>query len=172
MERWIERVLVAARWLLAPLYLGLALLLLLFWVQFFHELADAFLVAHEASSEHLIIVSLTLVDLALIAGLIVMVMLSGYENYLSRLDITRISAKFSWLATLDSGSIKVKLAVTIVAISAIDLLKVFLEIDEVPNDKLLWRVIIHLTFVISALALAALDRLSNVTHKIDADHGN
>jgi len=165
MERWIERVLIAARWALVPLYLGLGLLLLLFSVQFFRELVAATLTIHAGSTEHLIIVALTLVDLALIAGLIVMVMLSGYENYVSRLDIARISAEFSWLAKLDAGSIKVKVAVTIVAISAIDLLKAFLEIDEVPNDKLLWRVILHLTFVVSAVALAALDHLSNATHR-------
>jgi uncharacterized protein (TIGR00645 family) len=165
MERWIERVLVAARWALVPLYLGLALLLLLFSVQFFRELVSAGLHLHDSSTEHLIIEALTLVDLALIAGLIVMVMLSGYENYVSRLDVTRVSAKFSWLAKLDTGSIKVKVAVTIVAISAIDLLKVFLEIEDIADDKLLWRVILHLTFVISAVALAALDHLSNLTHR-------
>ena len=165
MERWIERILVAARWALVPLYLGLGLLLLLFSVQFFRELLAALLGLESGSTEHLIVVALTLVDLALIAGLIVMVMLSGYENYVSRLDVTRISAEFSWLAKLDAGSIKVKVAVTIVAISAIDLLKAFLEIDDVSDDKLLWRVVLHLTFVVSAVALAALDHLSNAAHR-------
>ena len=165
MERWIERILVAARWVLVPLYLGLALMLLLFVVQFFRELVAAALTIHHGDTEHLIITSLTLVDLALIAGLVLMVMLSGYENYVSRLDLTRISAEFSWLAKLDAGSIKVKLAVTMVAISAIDLLKALLEIDEVADDKMFWRVIVQLTFVVSAAGLAWLDHLSNATHR-------
>src|SRR5436305_575249 len=122
MERLVERTLVAARWLLAPLYLGLALLLMLFIVQFFQDLWHATLGVLEASKAQLIIEALGMVDLALVASLIVMVMLSSYENYLSRLDIERVSAQLTWLAKLDAGSIKVKVAVAIVVISAIDLL--------------------------------------------------
>jgi uncharacterized protein (TIGR00645 family) len=92
-------------------------------------------------------------------------MLSSYENYLSRLDIERVSAQLVWLAKLDAGSIKVKVAVAIVVISAIDLLQAFLEIEDVADDKLLWRVIVHLTFVASALSLAWLDRITVKTHE-------
>jgi uncharacterized protein (TIGR00645 family) len=165
MERLVERTLIAARWLLAPLYLGLALLLVLFIVQFFQDLWRAALGVLETSKAQLIIEALGMVDLALVASLIVMVMLSSYENYLSRLDIERVSAQLVWLAKLDAGSIKVKVAVAIVVISAIDLLQAFLEIEDVANDKLLWRVIVHLTFVTSALALAWLDRITATGHE-------
>jgi uncharacterized protein (TIGR00645 family) len=165
MERLVERTLVAARWLLAPLYLGLALLLVLFIVQFFQDLWHASLGVLEASKAQLIIEALGMVDLALVASLIVMVMLSSYANYLSRLDIERVSAQLIWLAKLDAGSIKVKVAVAIVVISAIDLLQAFLEIEDIANDKLLWRVIVHLTFVTSALALAWLDRITVKAHE-------
>lgn len=165
MERLIERTLIAARWLLAPIYLGLALLLVLFVVQFFQDLWHAALGVAETTHAQLIVEALGMVDLALVASLIVMVMLSSYENYLSRLELESVSAQLGWLAKLDAGSVKVKVAIAIVVISAIDLLKAFLEIEDVANDKLLWRVIVHLTFVTSALALAWLDRLTAKAHE-------
>jgi uncharacterized protein (TIGR00645 family) len=165
MERLIERVLVAARWLLVPLYLGLALLLLLFIFQFFTVLWEtAFTLLHAPRSQ-LIIASLGLVDLVLVASLIVMVMLSSYANYVSRLNMEGVATQISWLAKLDAGSIKVKVMVAIVTISAIDLLQAFLGIEDVADDKLLWRVIVHLTFVVSAIALAGLDRLTIKSHE-------
>jgi uncharacterized protein (TIGR00645 family) len=165
MDRLIERTLIAARWLLAPIYLGLALLLILFVVQFYQDLWQAARGLIEASHAQLIIEALGMVDLALVASLIVMVMLSGYENYLSRLDIASVSQQLGWLAKLDAGSVKVKVATVVVVIAAIDLLKAFLEIDDIADDKLLWRVIVVLTFVASALALAWLDRLTEKAHE-------
>jgi uncharacterized protein (TIGR00645 family) len=165
MERLIERTLIAARWLLAPLYLGLALLLVLFILQFFQNLWHATLGVVGATHTQLIVDALSMVDLALVASLIVIVMLSSYENFISRLDLESVSVQLGWLAKLDAGSVKVKIAVAIVVISAIDLLQAFLEIEDIANDKLLWRVIVHLTFVVSALALAWLDRLTARTHE-------
>jgi uncharacterized protein (TIGR00645 family) len=165
MDRLIERTLIAARWLLAPIYLGLALLLILFVVQFFQDLWHAARGVMESGRAQLIIEALGMVDLALVASLIVMVMLSSYENYLSRLDIASVSQQLGWLAKLDAGSVKVKVAVAIVVIAAIDLLQAFLEIEDVANDKLLWRVIVVLTFIASALGLAWLDRLTAKAHE-------
>jgi uncharacterized protein (TIGR00645 family) len=165
MERLIERTLIAARWLLAPLYLGLALLLVLFIVQFFQNLWHATLGVIGTTHTELIIDALSMVDLALVASLIEIVMLSGYVNFISRLDLESVSVQLGWLAKLDAGSVKVKIAVAIVVISAIDLLQAFLEIEDIANDKLLWRVIVHLTFVVSALALACLDRLTARPHE-------
>ena len=160
MERLIERMLFAARWLLVPLYLGLALLLLLFAVHFFRELWHIAERLAELREVDLILGALTLVDLTLIAGLIVMVTLSGYENFVSKLDIGATEATIGWLGKLDTGSLKLKLAATIVAISAIQLLKVFMEIEQMGNDKIILMIAIHLTFVVSALLLALTDRLS------------
>ena len=164
MDRLIERTLIAARWLLAPLYLGLALLLVLFIVQFFQDLWHAARGVIEASHTKLIFEALGMVDLALVASLIVIVMLSSYENYVSQLDIASVSKQLGWLAKLDVGSVKVRVAVAIVVIAAIDLLKAFLEIEDIADDKLLWRVIILLTFIASALGLAWLDRLTEKGH--------
>ncbi|MGH7126238.1 MAG: TIGR00645 family protein [Stellaceae bacterium] len=165
MESLIERTLIAARWLLAPIYLGLALLLILFVVQFFQDLWHAAQGVIEATHSQLIVNALGMVDLALVASLIVMVMLSSYANYLSRLDIASVSRQLGWLAKLDAGSVKVKVAVAIVVISMIDLLQAFLEIEDIADDKLLWRVIVVLTFVTTALGLAWLDRLTAKGHE-------
>jgi uncharacterized protein (TIGR00645 family) len=108
----------------------------------------------------LVLVVLSLVDLALVGGLLVMVMLSGYENFVSQIDIEEGKEKLSWLGKLDSGSLKQKVAAAIVAISSIHLLKAFMNAQQIDNDKLKWYVIIHLTFVLSALGMAYVDRMN------------
>ena len=158
MERAFERILFAMRWLLAPLYLGLGLLLVLFAFQFFRELIHIFEVAPTLLEVDLILMALTLIDLTLVASLIVMVMLSGYENFVSKLDIGETEKSLAWLGKLDAGSLKIKVAASIVAISSIHLLKAFMNFQSVPNDKLIMLIVTHLTFVVSALLLAIMDR--------------
>ena len=107
-------------------------------------------------------------DLALVSSLIVMVMLSGYENFVSRIEVaTEESEKLGWLGKLDAGTLKLKVAASIVAISSIHLLKVFMDAATVPNDKIMWYVLLHLTFVISAVLLAVLDRLAFASHRAE-----
>ena len=98
--------------------------------------------------------------MGLVGGLLVMVMFSGYENYVSSIDIEKDAERLSWLGKLDTGSLKNKVAAAIVAISSIHLLRIFMGIQEIANDKLVWYVIIHLTFVLSALVMAFIDRFS------------
>ena len=160
LEKLIEQTLFASRWLLAPLYLGLALFLLIIVVDFFRELLHAAMGLGGHSGTDVILLGLSLVDLTLVAGLIVMVMLSGYENFVSRLDIEATEKNLSWLGKLDAGSLKLKVAASIVAISSINLLRAFMDAVEMPDDKLMWLVIIHLTFVASAFALTVMERMS------------
>jgi uncharacterized protein (TIGR00645 family) len=163
-ERALERVLFASRWLLVPLYLGLGLLLVAFSVHLVRELIAVALHALTGRDVDLIVATLTLVDLTLVAGLVVMVMLSGYENFVSKLDIAAASQSVAWLGKLDAGSLKVKVLIAIVTISAVQLLKAFMDVGDYPDDKLLWMVVIHLTFVVSAIAIAAMDRLTAAHH--------
>jgi uncharacterized protein (TIGR00645 family) len=160
MERFIERVLFASRWLLAPLYLGLALVLLLFIGAFFVEIAHLGHALVSGGDQHLTLAALKLLDLVLVASLVVMVMISGFENFVAKITLGADQQRLSWLTELDTGSIKVKILGSIAVISAIYLLEQFLDIEEVPEGKLLWLVVIHLTFVVSALGLALLDRLA------------
>ena len=164
MEKLLERTMYAARWILAPIYLGLSLALVALGIKFFQELFHILPNILSIKESDLILVVLALIDVALVGGLMVMVMFSGYENFVSRLDIEGDSEKLSWLGKVDSGSLKNKVAASIVAISSIHLLKIFVNADNVANDKLLWYVIIHLTFVASAFAMGVLDKMTRNNH--------
>ena len=160
MERALENLLYASRWMLPPIYLGLSLALLLLGVKFFQEALHTLPLVLQMKEAVLVLVTLSLVDMALVGGLLVMVMLSGYENFVSRIDGPEEQEKLSWLGKQDSGSVKQKLAASIVAISSIHLLKAFMAIPGTSNDKLMWYVIIHMTFVLSALGMAFVDQLN------------
>ncbi|HHJ4328316.1 TPA: TIGR00645 family protein, partial [Klebsiella pneumoniae] len=112
----------------------------------------------------LILLLLALIDMALVGGLLVMVMISGYENFVSQLDIDDNKEKLNWLGKMDSGSLKMKVAASIVAISSIHLLKVFMGAKNYQEHELMWYVIIHLTFVASAFAMGYLDKLTKHDH--------
>ncbi len=159
-EQILERTLYASRWLLAPIFLGLSLALLALGIKFFQELVHLLPMVLETSESDLVLTVLALVDLALVGSLLVMVMFSGYENFVSQLDIHEGSEKLGWLGKLDSGTLKLKVAASIVAISSIHLLRIFVNAHQIDNDKLLWYVVLHLTFVISALLVAYMDRLT------------
>ncbi len=160
MERTFENLLYASRWLLAPIYIGLSLALLALGIKFFQEVVHVMPAIFEIKESDLVLITLSLVDIALVGGLIVMVMLSGYENFVSAIDIKEGAEKLDWLGKLDAGSLKQKVAASIVAISSIHLLKAFMNAPQIDNDKLMWYVIIHMTFVLSALGMALVDRLN------------
>ena len=163
----VEKTLFASRWLLCPLYIGLAFLLLLFSIHFFRQLIDLAIRAFSVTETNSVVEALTLIDLALAGGLVVMIMLSGYEILSTKLDIADAEKSISWLGKLDTGTLKLKVSATIVTISAVQLLKAYLEINAVANDKLLWMVVIHLTFVVSALLLTVMDRLLGAGNGIE-----
>ena len=160
MERVLENMLYASRWLLAPIYMGLSLALILLGLKFFQEVLHTVPLVLQMKEADLVLVVLSLVDMALVGGLLVMVMFSGYENFISRIDVAEGTEKLAWLGKLDSGSLKQKVAASIVAISSIHLLRAFMSVHSIPNDKLMWLVIIHMTFVLSALGMAYVDRMN------------
>lgn len=156
----LERLMYASRWILAPMYFGLSLVLLALSLKFFQELYHLLPHLLEVNETDLILKLLTLIDLTLVGSLIVIVMFSGYENFISQLDISETTEKLEWLGTHDYGSLKMKVASSIVAISSIQLLKVFMNIEATDNGKLMWYVLIHLTLVLSALFMGYLEKLA------------
>lgn len=174
MESLIEKALYASRWLMAPIYLGLSILLLVLAVKFFQEFIHIVPKLLEMPEQTLILKILTLVDLTLVGSLVVMVMFSGYENFVSKIDISEGTEKLSWLGKMDSGSLKLKLSASIVSISAIHLLKAYMEFDpssgsiEASESKVMWLLILHMGFVLSALTMAYMDKLER---KTKAEHG-
>ncbi|KAB8305847.1 TIGR00645 family protein [Erwinia endophytica] len=160
MERFTENLIYAARWFLAPIYLGLSLGLLALVIKFFQEAFHLLPNVLAMAENDLVLVLLSMIDLTLVGGLLVMVMLSGYENFVSKLDIAEQKEKLSWLGKMDSGSLKNKVAASIVAISSIHLLRVFMDANNIPDNKLMWYVILHLAFVLSAFVMGYLDSMS------------
>jgi uncharacterized protein (TIGR00645 family) len=170
-ERIIELALYSSRWLQAPLYVGLIVTLVVLVIKFFGELLHLTAITWSAGESDIVLYVLTLVDIVMVANLIVMVMISGYENFVSRIDVASASEKLAWFGKLDHGSLKIKLASSIVAISAIHLLKAFLNAEVIGNDKLVLLIAMHLTFVVSALLLALIDRVAIVKEdKIPPDN--
>ena len=164
MERFLENAMYASRWLLAPVYFGLSLGLIALTIKFFQEIFHILPHIFSVSESDMILTLLSLVDMTLVGGLLVMVMFSGYENFVSQLDIYEGKENLSWLGIMDATSLKNKVAASIVAISSIHLLRVFMDAKNVPDNKLMWYVIIHLTFVLSAFVMGYLDRLTKVKH--------
>jgi uncharacterized protein (TIGR00645 family) len=158
LELLIERLILASRWILVVFYVGLGAALAIYAVSFaikFFEIATTVFVLDE---NEMILAMLALIDAALVASLLVMVMISSYENFVGRFDEAG-TTELTWLGKLDSGSLKIKVASSIVAISSIHLLQVFLNIQQYSNDKILWLTALHLTFVVSALMLGYLEKI-------------
>jgi len=164
-EQFLERFILLSRWLLVPIYLALIAVLVLFTIKAFQELVHLFAVIMTASEVELVLAALALIDMVLVANLLVMVILSSYETFVSNLDVTEDQEKPTWLGKVDAATLKVKLAVAIVAISSIHLLKAFMNTDGQDSERLFWLVITHLTFVISAFLMAVIDRVAFAQHR-------
>ena len=169
LELGIEWIIMASRWLQAPLYVGLVFVLGVVVVKFPFKIWDLMSKALSADESDLILMVLSLVDLIMVANLVVMVIISGYENFVSHIEADDTIDRLSWFGKLDAGSLKIKLASSIVAISSIHLLQRFLEAGDFDNAKLYALVVMHMAFVVSALMLTYIDRLSG-HKKADADH--
>ena len=157
-ESFLERLLFASRWLLAPFYLGLVgaivVLLWYFGVEFLHLLA---VLIHGGGS--VVVSVLSLVDLVLVANLLIIIIFAGYENFVSKIDTGDNEDRPDWMGHVDFAGLKMKLIGSIIAISGIDLLKAFVAVDNPNNEQLAWKVGIHVTFVFSGLMFAIMDWL-------------
>ncbi|MDH6232343.1 uncharacterized protein (TIGR00645 family) [Mesorhizobium soli] len=161
LEHAIESIILASRWLLVAFYLGLAVALAIYALSFGKKLFEFVTKVMVMGDTDTILKILGLIDAALVASLVVMVIISGYENFVSRFD--NHDGEVHWLGTIDVGSLKIKVASTIVAISSIHLLQVFLNHASYTSDQLMWLTLMHLAFVVSALILAYIDRLTGLT---------
>ncbi len=154
----IERAMLASRWALIVFYFGLAFALVMYGASFAYKCIKLAMNIFVLSDNEVILAMLGLIDACLVASLMVMVMLTGYENYVSRLE--RAEGELTWLGKIDTGSLKVKIASSIVAISSIHLLQVFLNAEHYDNQKIMWATLIHLAFVASAFTLAVVDKIA------------
>ena len=167
-ELILELGLFRSRWLMAPFYVGLvvalAALLVVFVNEAIHELAHVFTM----SPEQAILMVLSLIDLSLAGNLLLIVIFSGYENFVSKIDTGDHEDRPGWMGTVDFSGLKMKLIASIVAISAIALLRAFMKLgegDPIPDRTLGWMVGIHVTFVVSGVFLALMDLVAGKTEK-------
>ena len=156
-EHALENILFASRWLMAPFYLGLVLALMALLVLFTEEIWNEVPGLLSLTETHVIVWVLSLIDLSLAANLLIMVIFSGYENFVSKIEVADHPDRPAWMGKVDFSAMKLKLVASIVAISAIHLLKAFMEVATTDKTDLLWMVIIHLVFVVSGVLLALMD---------------
>ena len=159
LELAIERGLFMSRWLMAPMYIGLVGGLFLLLYTFGMELVHLFSHLTDLTQNDVILGILSLIDLSLAGNLILIVIFSGYENFVSKINTGGHEDQFEWKGTVDFSALKLKLIASIVAISGIHLLKVFMDVGKVSESQIMWMVIIHVVFVVSGVLLALMDRI-------------
>lgn len=163
-ERMLEKFLFTSRWLLAPFYVALVFALAGLLFKALQELWHFILHVFTASDSDIILAVLSLIDLTLTGSLIIIVIFSGYENFVSKIDQDAHRDWPEWMGKIDFTGLKLKLLSSIVAISAIQLLKAFMNVKNNSDRDLMWLVIIHVVFVASGLILAFTDRISGESH--------
>lgn len=165
MEQPIERGIFYSRWLLAPFYIGLIGALAGLLVTFCQELWHFLQTILSIDANDAILASLSLIDLALAGNLLIIVIFSGYENFVSKIDVADADDKLDWRGKVDFTGLKLKLIASIVAISGIHLLKVFMDIPKYTDEQIRWMIIIHCVFVASGVMLALMDYLVSKSKK-------
>ncbi len=163
-EHALEQLMFQSRWLLAPLYVGLVAALGMIGWRFAQELLHALPHLINGDGGDIILIVLGLVDLTMVGNLVLMVIFSGYENFVSKIDVHGHADRPDWMGKLDFSGLKVKLIASIVAISSIQVLKTFMHVKDMSDRDLMWMVAIHITFILSGVLLATMDLLVKKAH--------
>ncbi len=159
-EKALEALIFRSRWLLAPFYVGLIGALIMLLMKFGQEFVHLAPTVFQASESDLIMAILTLIDMSLIANLMLIIIFSGYENFVSKIDVGEHVDRPEWMGKVDFTGLKIKLIGSIVAISGIELLKAFVNVEVISDRQLAWKVGIHLVFVVSGVLFALMDRIN------------
>jgi uncharacterized protein (TIGR00645 family) len=162
-ERRIPQLIFASRWLQAPLYLGLVVVLGVYVYEFGISLSHLVMQANTLNETTVMLHALDLIDVVMIANLLIMVIIGGYETFVSRLNLKAHRDSPDWLDEVNAGTLKIKLALSLVSISSIHLLRTFIDPSLKDNYTIMWQVIIHVTLVLSALSIAFSNKL--IGHK-------
>lgn len=163
-ESAIEKIIFASRWVQAPLYIGLIMGGVLYAYKFLIELIHLISEINVITESALMLGVLTLVDITMVANLIIMVIIGGYSTFVSRMDIEHHEDRPEWLKKVDAGTLKVKLAGSLVGVSGIHLLQVFINIETRNLEQVKWQVIIHVVFLLSSIMLAYSEKLLHEKH--------
>ena len=161
--KFLSPILFGSRWLQVPLYLGLIGAQLVYVVHFMVELEHLVMGTLKLTEESIMLIVLGLIDVVMISNLLIMVIVGGYETFVSRLNLEGHPDEPEWLSHVNANVLKVKLATAIIGISSIHLLKTFINAPNLSNDVMMWQTIIHLAFIVSAVSIAYIDRLMPAT---------
>ena len=162
-EHALEVVIFNSRWLLAPFYIGLVVGILMLLVKFLQEFLHILPHIFDSSESEVILAILTLVDMSLVANLLIIIIFSGYENFVSKIDTRGHEDRPEWMGKVDFSGLKVKLIASIVAISAIELLKAFVNVSAYTTEQLAWKVGIHAVLISSGVLFALMDKIAEGT---------
>ena len=168
--RVLKSMIFASRWLQAPLYFGLIVAQAVYVYLFMVELSHLIHKIGNLSETDIMLIVLGLIDVVMIANLLIMVIVGGYETFVSRLNLEDHPDQPEWLSHVNAGVLKVKLATALIGISAIHLLKTFINAEQLTDRVVLWQVVIHMVFVVSALAMAYTDKLMTQTLLLNRQH--
>jgi uncharacterized protein (TIGR00645 family) len=157
--RPLPRILFGSRWLQLPLYLGLIVAQCVYVVQFMRELWHLLVEVSKFNETTIMLTVLGLIDVVMISNLLIMVIIGGYETFVSRLNLEGHPDEPEWLSHVNANVLKVKLATAIIGISSIHLLKSFINAQNLDEKAMFWQVAIHVTFLVSAVVIAAIDRI-------------
>jgi len=163
-EKALESLMFNSRWLLAPFYIGLVFSIALLGVSFIKEFIHFVGIALTGSESDVIIGILTLIDVVMIANLLIIIIFAGYENFVSKIETDNHEDRPSWMGHVGFADLKMKLIGSIVAISGIELLKAFMHVESYSNEQLGWKVGLHITFVVSGVMFALMDKLAGGKH--------
>lgn len=164
LEHKLEVLMFNSRWLLAPFYVGLILGIIILLIKFAKEFVVLASKAFTADGSEIIIGILTLIDVVMIANLLIIIIFAGYENFVSKINTGESEDRPSWMGHVGFADLKMKLIGSIVAISGIELLKAFMHVQIYTNEQLAWKVGIHMTFVVSGVLFALMDKLGGKHH--------
>lgn len=164
-EHALELIIFSSRWLLAPFYIGLVLAVGMLLIKFVQEFLHVLPTLFTSSEGEIVLAILTLVDMSLVSNLLLIIIFSGYENFVSKIDTANNEDRPEWMGKVDFSGLKVKVIASIVAISAIELLKAFVNVAAYTNQQLAWKVGIHVTLVLSGVLFALMDRIAEGTSK-------
>lgn len=164
-ETAIEKIIFYSRWIQAPMYIGLVAAGVLYSYKFLMELIHLFMTIETINESVLMMSVLSLIDITMVANLLIMVVIGGYSTFVSKLDIDKHEDKPEWLDKVDAGTLKIKLAGSLVGVSGIHLLQVFININNTESEHVMWKVIIHLVFLTSAIMLAYAEKILHSKHK-------
>ena len=161
-----------SRWLQAPLYLGLIVAQGVYVFLFIKELIHLIAEANSFSESEIMLLVLGLIDVVMIANLLIMVIIGGYETFVSRLNLAEHPDQPQWLAHVNATTMKIKLSMALIGISSIHLLKTFINAEHMADNTIKWQVVIHLTFIVSAIAMAITDYIMNKSIAVSRQHGH